>query len=62
MEFSRKGLKNKSKISSIEKNSPAALGGVEKGDFIVAINGIRTCGLRNKTIVALGYGLENILL
>jgi len=40
-------------ISSIEENSPAELGGVEKGDFIVSINGIRTCGLRNKTIVTL---------
>ena len=44
--------------SSIEENSPAELGGVEKGDFIVSINGIRTCGLRNKTIVTLGKGLK----
>ena len=44
--------------SSIEENSPAELGGVEKGDFIVSINGIRTCGLRNKTIVTLGKSLK----
>ena len=42
------------RISSIESNSPAEKAGVIQGDFIVAINGIMTCGLRNKTIVSLG--------
>ena len=44
-------------ITSLEPNSPAKHAGVSQGDYIVAINGIKTCGLRNKTIVSLGTHL-----